>query len=508
MILSQPRFSASSADTRYQVLLDIGRTLTSAISGEDELYTALYRETARVMEADGFYVATYDGSSDLATVVFWADRGSGRHAHIHYQGSDSDVIRSGRGSMVNDALESQSFLVIGDDNSQMTRSAISTPLRARGRIVGVMSAQSYQPDAYTEHDLELLQAIADIAAVALENVHHVEELERRRTEAERLEDLSRILASSLDSEAVFPLIVEAAGDLLGGDGAFVGLLDDETLRVNASRGPGAPAPGARIQLPPELIRKLQTRDRPVLLSDVRTTPLLPDALRFPALARTGGFVPLKAGDRLIGILGVTLARTSRLGVDDARLLQRLSGHAAIAIENSRLHSALHTLSLTDPLTGLPNRRQLEGHLSREFAAAQRGRPLSIVLFDVDYFKEYNDSEGHLAGDDALRGVARVLLDETRAMNLVARYGGDEFLAVLSDTGLEGAKLHAQRVHAALAADAELAPLGISLTSGVATFAAGMRRVEDLIRTADEDMYEAKAARVSRERPTWARDSDD
>jgi diguanylate cyclase (GGDEF)-like protein len=495
----------ASLDARYQVLLDIGRALTGTLSGEEELFTALYRETARVMEADGFYVSTYDEKSDLATIVFWADRGEGRHASIHYQGSESDVIRTGRPSLVTDALETQSLLVIGDDDSQVTRSAISAPLRSRGRILGVMSAQSYHPSAYSEPDLELLQAIADLAAVALENVHHVEELEQRRNEAERMEELSRTLATSLDSDAVFDHVAEAAADLLEADGAVVGTIEGERFRVGGTRGPGAPFEQARLHLPPELRRRLARRERPVLIRDLHASDLLPEELRFPALASTAGIVPLRAGDRLIGALMVTSARPDHFGADASRLLQRVGGHAAVAIENARLHSALQTLSVTDPLTGLPNRRQLEVHLSREFAAARRGRPLSVVLFDVDYFKEYNDSAGHLAGDQALRGIARVLADETRAMNLVARYGGDEFLAVLSDTGVEGAELHARRVHAAMADDPELGPLGITVSSGIATFAEGMERLEDLIRVADQDMYRSKAANRDPENmPAWAR----
>jgi two-component system, cell cycle response regulator len=202
-------------------------------------------------------------------------------------------------------------------------------------------------------------------------------------------------------------------------------------------------------------------------------------------------VPLQGGDQVIGALSVTGARGRDFRPGDARLLERLAGHAAVAMENARLHSALHTLSLTDPLTRLPNRRQLDIHLSREFAAAQRGRALSVVLFDVDSFKEYNDTAGHVAGDSALEALARIMADETRAMNLVARYGGDEFLAVLSDTDLEGAERHADRIHRRVLADPFLSEAGLTLSSGAAVFDEDMDRVEDLIRAADRDMYRAK-----------------
>jgi two-component system, cell cycle response regulator len=179
------------------------------------------------------------------------------------------------------------------------------------------------------------------------------------------------------------------------------------------------------------------------------------------------------------------------------VLQRLAGHAALALENARLHARLRALSLTDPLTDLPNRRHLELHLAQEFAAARRGRALAVVLFDVDYFKEFNDTLGHLAGDDALRAIGEIMTGETRAMNLVARYGGDEFVAVLSDTDLEGGERHAERVAQRLGRHPVLGPLGLTLSAGVAEFRDSMEHVEDLLDTADRNLYRSKEVRPPR-----------
>ncbi len=489
--LETPTAPATPAE-RYRVLLEIGRALTGTIEGEAELYTAIYRETAQIMEADGFYVSLYDADFDLARVVFWADRGRGRFASIPYDGSDSEVLRTGRGTLVHDGLEARARLVLGEDDAPGTRSAVSAPLRSRGRLLGVISAQSYNPDAYTRSDLELLQGIADVAAVAVENVRHVQELDHRRREAERMEQISRILASSLDSEQVLNRVVEAALDLLKGDGAMVWLLEDDVVRVGAARGGSAPHVGTEIPSEATLVKQMRANPGPMVVERLQDSPLLPEGLYCPPPARSAILLPLSGAEGAIGALVVTTPREGPFTEEESQLLQRLAGHASVALENARLHSALETLSLTDPLTGLPNRRQLEVHLEREFAAARRGRPLSVVLFDVDHFKEYNDSRGHVAGDQALRTLARILADETRAMNLVARYGGDEFLAILSDTDPEGAEQHAGRVHARIAAHPGLRAEGLTMSSGAATFSEDMQRVEDLIRVADEDMYRSKA----------------
>jgi diguanylate cyclase (GGDEF)-like protein len=149
------------------------------------------------------------------------------------------------------------------------------------------------------------------------------------------------------------------------------------------------------------------------------------------------------------------------------------------------------LALMDPLTGMPNRRHSVVFVEAAFAAAKRGIPLTVVLFDVDRFKEFNDTRGHLAGDDALKRIAKVLAGSTRKMNLTARWGGEEFLSMLSDTPLEGGRIFAERV---LSEIHQAFPDGsITLSAGLARYTDGMDTPARLLAAADEAMYEAKAA---------------
>lgn len=486
--------STASLAERYRVLLEIGHALTGTLRDGD-LYAGIYRETARVIEADGFYVSLYDAGTDEATVVFWADEGKGRRAQIVYAGSENPVIRSGKATMVLDHLRDRSLLVIGDDGDRVTRSAISAPMVSQGRILGVISAQSYRRNAYTHSDLELLQGIAALAAVASQNVSHVSELDRRRREAEKMEGIVRALVSSLDMEEVLSRVAEASLDLLEADGAVVWLLEEESARVAASTGPIAPEVGSHMPLKGELVEILTERRRPMLLDEIgEVSESLGARLRAQLKARSAMVAPLTFGDRVTGALAVGVAHDRAFESEDANLMERLAGHASVALQNARLHASLQALSLTDPLTGLPNRRHLELHLAQELAAARRGRKLAVVLFDLDGFKQYNDTLGHLAGDEVLSAVGEVLSGETRAMNLVARYGGDEFLAVLSDTSLEGARQNAIRVAERVARHPSLGPVGITLSAGVAAYGEGTSSVSTLIRAADEDMYRSKAAK--------------
>ncbi len=405
--------------------------------------------------------------------------------------------------MVEDCLTKRSVMLLGGDESNCTRSAIAAPLLHKGRILGSISAQSYEAGAYTADDLDLLQAIADISAVAVDNAFHVAELERRRREAEQVEEIGRALTSSLDPKEVLGKIIEAVKDVLDVDGASVWLADGEHARsaqVSASGGTTVLPLGLTWTFSAELSQRLIEERLPVVIDDIATSPLIPTHMREYLRAGSGMGVPLVVGDHVAGVLTAGSRNVRHFTEEDTAVLVRLASQASVALENARLHSNLQALSLTDPLTGLPNRRRLQIHLDKEVAAARRGRNLVVVILDVDDFKHFNDTLGHLAGDDLLRAFAQILDDENRAMNLVARYGGDEFLSVLSESDLDGAQLYIRRVKERVSRDGVLAPHGITVSVGVAAFdRASMRTTEDIVQAADADMYRAKALRASQAR---------
>ena len=147
------------------------------------------------------------------------------------------------------------------------------------------------------------------------------------------------------------------------------------------------------------------------------------------------------------------------------------------------------LAYSDELTGAPNRRFADVFLDMEFAAAERGRPLVVVLSDLDHFKAYNDRHGHQAGDEALRAFAEILLARTRRSNLSARYGGEEFLTILSSSTVEGALHFVNGLRERLRNAPTLAPITVS--AGIAAYQSDMSSPEELLRAADSALYEAK-----------------
>jgi len=222
-------------------------------------------------------------------------------------------------------------------------------------------------------------------------------------------------------------------------------------------------------------------------------------------------VPLKAMGHEVGFLFFS-SQTADIYTDKhARLLARISGQLSLAIEKSRLYDRLiETTKLleeanerleraasTDALTGIANRRVFDERLDLEWRRCRRtGRPLSVLMIDIDHFKRFNDLYGHVAGDNCLRAVAMALTETlARAADLVARYGGDEFGAILPETSLDEAVDLANELRRTIQ-DLEMKDLGsaagFTISVGVATEVPSEDRSEgDLIRSADANLYIAK-----------------
>jgi len=200
----------------------------------------------------------------------------------------------------------------------------------------------------------------------------------------------------------------------------------------------------------------------------------------------------------VALAGVTGALSGSPVADIAGLLGLAGAYGVVALGTGFVSEHLHEarlaaeeVALTDELTGLPNRRHAEIFLDAAVASAERGIPMTVVLFDLDHFKRVNDTLGHQAGDDALRIVADVLRSCTRKSNLSARIGGEEFLVILSNCNLHGGMIFAERFRTVLKERAQA--LGLTVSAGVATFQPGCGSREALIAAADEALYEAKAS---------------
>jgi diguanylate cyclase (GGDEF)-like protein len=343
-------------------------------------------------------------------------------------------------------------------------------------------------------------AVALLAAVlALRTVHAFQitdrdaEQRRQLAHTQALVAVTHSLAGTVDLDATLRVISESARTVLGTKGAGIELMTENGRSLETRAAVGMPEGLVGMRFPVEgsftgwVVRHGEPR---ATLDATRDPYIQPQSLdflgRWPVAA-----APIQFRGETLGALFACI-RTDPFEAEELHLLGAMAEQAAIAIQNARLFEQVTVLSITDPLTGLANRRQLERELARDFAAAQRGRVLTAVIFDLDDFKAYNDTFGHLAGDEGLQIFASALRAETRAMNLVARYGGDEFVALLSETDAAGAAVFVERVRRRF--DLEISALGhggLTISAGIATYSPDMDTAEDLLRRADAELYRTK-----------------
>ncbi len=228
------------------------------------------------------------------------------------------------------------------------------------------------------------------------------------------------------------------------------------------------------------------------------TALLPAFILAYYRAWRGIATALAAG---MATLSLTQAAVSLVGREVPDMLFGVViAYVAISLCIGWLAKSLHQeravaedMAFTDRLTRLPNRRHGRVFLDNAFAAAERGRGLTLLLFDLDHFKKFNDRFGHPAGDAALREFGDILECTTRRMDLSARFGGEEFISVLTSTDTEGALSFGDRIRAALSETELRHGDGLTVSAGVATYHSDMSSPDELLAAADRALYEAKSA---------------
>ncbi|MBI3810523.1 MAG: sensor domain-containing diguanylate cyclase [Nitrospirae bacterium] len=215
------------------------------------------------------------------------------------------------------------------------------------------------------------------------------------------------------------------------------------------------------------------------------------------VTRTVLCVPIFSKKRPVAVLEMVNKIGKPFDRQDLRLLTRLSEQASIALERATLHEQAVTLGVIDELTKLYNVHYLEQALDREVRRCRRyGSIMALIFMDLDRFKAINDRCGHMLGSQCLAEVAQIMAARVRDVDILARYGGDEFVVILPETTVATAKMVAERLHSGVGTHVFLKNAGInvhlSTSIGIAGFPDHAKTKEDLVRKADEAMYRAKS----------------
>ncbi len=295
--------------------------------------------------------------------------------------------------------------------------------------------------------------------------------------ASRLLDAVRRLNQSLDPSQVSLRVCEEAARLLDADTASVFLGGPEGMRIEATYGRPADRIGQPVEADEGLVGELVLRPEPMVDDGAAAVPLHWDG-------------------RLRGALAVSFEREQGVSPAELELLDAFGELAAAACRNARAHAGLALAARTDALTGCLNHAAMHDALGREIERCRRkGHALSLVIVDLDEFKQVNERHGHLAGDDVLRLVGESLRESVRAYDLVARYGGDEFAVIAMDadetTATEVAGRAVEAIRRALGTLGS-AGQATAATAGVAQWQDG-DSPSDLIGRADRALLHGKHA---------------
>ncbi|MGH2683141.1 MAG: diguanylate cyclase [Actinomycetota bacterium] len=327
---------------------------------------------------------------------------------------------------------------------------------------------------------------------------YVGELEESRDELRRnLERLGVTLRSTHDLEAMLGVILDTAAVTLRARAGALYLLHPGARELRPEVAVGYEPPiGAALHLDEGVAGTVAASGRPVLLSGPNGEPAPHPPVEPSAPTALG--VPLLRGDRSMGVLALYgRSLPEPFAAEDLDTLGSFAAQASVAIENVLLHQEAQRLSITDGLTGVWNRRYLSLTLAKEIERAQRfQRPLSILMVDIDRFKDVNDAHGHLRGDEVLVELSRRMMSRIRGeIDTLARFGGEEFIIVLPETPREGARVVADKLRRAVRGKPFVSDVGsevrLTVSIGVAVYPEDGTGPEELMQAADVAMYKAK-----------------
>ncbi len=370
------------------------------------------------------------------------------------------------------------------------RTVAGFPLRYREAIIGVLALYHNEVHPYGASETALGMAFANQAAMAVQNTRLLGEAGHRAHQLGLLNRIFTRVATSLSPQDLFDALVEELHTTLSYPLVIIRRVEGDQLRHVAHRGYAGIQETSPITA--GIVGRVARTGEAAFVTDVSGDP---DYIAWDPRVTQEVCVPIVHQGQVVGVVNVEVIDPT-LTRDDLNLLTTLAGYAAVALEKAQLYEQTQALAITDGLTGLLNYRAFWQALERELERSMRyGLPLSLIMIEIDKFKRFNDSYGHLRGDEVIRAVARVLKQEHRAqIDIVARYGGDEFMILLPHTQKVTAAEIAERIRRAV----EVTPLisavevaSVTLSLGVACYPEDGKSADTLVEAVDRSMYKAK-----------------
>ena len=402
------------------------------------------------------------------------------------------IIETRQPLILNNPTNNPHFNNYGEN--EYIQSWLGIPLIARDMPIGILTLDSATLNEYKEPEMQITLTLASQIAAAIENARLFNEERRRADIMSALRATITDITSELDLTTLFQSIIDRAVGLLDSTGGNLALYDEKenTITIAVSRNMNKDYGNKNLKLGTGAIGKVIQTGEPLIIDDYRNWNGHLDSRPWQSAI----VVPLKARGRTLGSIALADATKQRkFNEADLRLISLFAQQAAIAIDNVQLFENVQELAETDDLTQTNNRRQLFALGKREFDRSKRYvQPLSVIMLDIDNFKKVNDNYGHAIGDVVLQNLAQFCMRNIREVDILGRYGGEEFVIVIPNTDfIQGYEL-AERLchfveHNPISTKVGQIPITISI--GVAEITSDTPNLAALIDQADTAMYNAK-----------------
>ncbi|HEX8025021.1 MAG TPA: diguanylate cyclase [Candidatus Limnocylindrales bacterium] len=382
---------------------------------------------------------------------------------------------------------------------------ISIPLSAGGEVFGVLNVESDMARRLDEDDFGTMLIIGDRIAAAMALGRERQKLTERSQLLDRLTAFATGLNALLESEAIYPHVATGAGQVVAADMVILVLLDPSNgeFRTVASAGGDPRVIGTRI-LPGEGVTGGAIETRTIVVADSLERARFPKSTARIRIADVVAAMstPLIYQDEVLGALTWLREQPQQVfSLQEQEIAVLMGSRVAVALANATLHAEAREAAITDPLTGIHNRRHFDAAMAHADALRERldvadRRERSTILFDLDHFGAINKRHGHQVGDQILRSFAEVLRSRVRASDLVARFGGEEFVVILDGANRDEAVRLADEIRIAFRQRSiDNAESGLPITT-VSAGCASLERIETsgtvLLERADVGLAMAKA----------------
>jgi len=376
--------------------------------------------------------------------------------------------------------------------AQSTRSEVAVPLMVRDEVVGVLDCQSEKANYFDNDTIDLLTLFSTQASMALQNAH-LYSLERQRArQLEVINAIARETTAVLDQEELLIKVCAVIQQTFQVGHVSVLLRDDEGLVLRASQGrfAAAPPPGGRLPATSGLWGQALAAGRTLIENDVQTST---ERGGFSRETQSRMCIPLVSFGQTLGVLVLESEHTGNFQEGDVESLEAVADICATAIQNAHYVERVKQLAYLDGLTGIFNRRFFELRIVEEIDRARRfNSGMAVLMVDIDQFKRLNDEFGHLLGDEVLRQVSSMFHQQLRKIDVVCRYGGEEFAILLSQTNPQHALAVAEKLRRLVESwQFPGVPRPVTISAGVATFPDHGTARDELVKSADAGLYAAK-----------------